>query len=140
MSTTSGIGPLVTASSVMLGAFGFFYGSSKDRIAAAHDVGAPAADPVAWRRQVATVRAARTSARTLGAVAIVIWVLFLKAVVDELEAAWDVRFSPAHYQPLDVVFVALASAWLVIGVLTLAQAHALSATLATLERARPPDD
>jgi hypothetical protein len=137
MATTSDIGSFVSASSVMLGAFGFFYGSVKDRIAAGSDVGPAAPDPVAWNRQLATVRRGRTIARLLAGVAVVVWVLLLKAVADEVEAAVDVHFSLSHYQPLDVVFVMLATAWLLIAALMWGQAQRLSATLATLERARP---
>jgi hypothetical protein len=121
----------------MLGAFGFFYGSVKDRIEAGYDVGPAAPDPVVWQRQVATVRGGRTIARMLAGVAVVVWVLLLKAVVDEVEAAVAVHFSLAHYQPLDVVFVMLATAWLLIAALMWGQARRLSATLTTLERAQP---
>jgi hypothetical protein len=137
--TTSEIAPFVTASSVMLGAFGFFYGSMQERIQAGRTVGTPAADPVAWRRQVAAVREARTTVRMLGGVAIVVWVLLAKAVWDELEAAWDVHFSLSHYQAFDVVFVILATAWLVIAALMFAQARRLTGTLHMLDRAKPEE-
>lgn len=139
MTTTSDIAPFVTASSVMLGAFGFFYGSSQERIQAGRNVGAPAPDPVVWRRQVAAVRAARTTVRLLGGIAVVVWVLLLKAVVDEVRAAWDVHFSLAHYQALDVVFVILANAWLLIAALMLTQERGLTANLRTLEQAKPSE-
>jgi hypothetical protein len=137
VAATSDIGPFVSASSVMLAAFGFFYGSVKGTIEAGHDIGPAAPDPVIWTRQLATVRRGRTLARLLATVAVVVWVLLLKAVVDEVEAAVDVRFSLSHYQPLDVVFVMLAMAWLLIAALMWVQARGLSATLGTLERARP---
>jgi hypothetical protein len=133
----SEIAPYVSASSVMLAAFGFFYNSLKDRIEAGNAVGAAAADPLLWKRQVRTVRSARAVARLLAGVAVLVWLLFLKQVIDEVRAAADVDFSLAQYSTLDVVFVVLATAWLPIGALMGLQARRLTSTLATLEHARP---
>jgi hypothetical protein len=137
MSATPAIAPLVPAVSVMLAAYGFFYNIYKGRIEAAEDIGAAAANLVAWDAQVALVKRGRTAAILLALVPIVVWLLFLKETVDEVEAAIDVHFDLGRYSTLDVVLVVLANSWLAIAVAVALQVPPLTKKLATLEAAKP---
>lgn len=119
------IASTVTATSVMLAAYGFFYGALKDRIAAGFAVGL-AEEGEGRAGQKAAVTAARNTAFGLGIVPLVIWLIFLKATVEQIEAGLDVNFSISHYSPLDIVFVLLANSWLLIAVILLVQAIELT--------------
>jgi hypothetical protein len=119
------IAPTVTALSIMLAAYGFFYNALKGRIEAGADVGIRAGDPVVVARQSETVSRARNTAALLGFVPLLIWLLFLKEVVNEIEAAFAVGFSLDHYSALDIAFVLIANSWLLIAWVCFAQARKL---------------
>jgi hypothetical protein len=119
------IAPLVTATSVMLAAYGFFYNALKGRIEDGFNQGDLSGDPVIRGQQRQAVESARNVALLLGIVPLVIWLVFLKETWHEIKAAIDVCFAISHYSTLDVVFVLLASSWLLIAILLLLQALSL---------------
>jgi hypothetical protein len=112
----SAIASTVTASSVMLAAYGFSYNALKDRIDAASDVGLKATDPEAVKKQRKTVVKGALTAGALAALAFVIWLVLLKPAVNEVEAGIRVHFAFSHYSTLDIIFVLLTIAWLAIAV------------------------
>lgn len=122
---TPAIVPYVSAISVMLAAYGFFYNALKDRIDAGLDVGDPAGNEVGKKAQRDTVKNAKLYVLILGLVPLLIWLVFLPPVIEEAEAAIDVCFSLSHYSALDVVFVLLANTWLLIGIFVLVKLRAL---------------
>jgi hypothetical protein len=127
---------MVSALSVMLGAYAFFYNAYSPRLKAGQEIGPPAANRTAWRKQLATVREARTTGLLLGAIPFVVFAIFLPEVWDRIEALFDDP-SLDHYSALDVTFVLLACGWLAIGILVTLQAMGLSKVLDNLERAAP---
>ncbi len=110
----SAIASTVTASSVMLAAYGFSYNALKGRIDAASDVGVKAAEPEAVKKQRATVVRGAWTAGSLAAVAFAIWLVLLKPAVNEVEAAIRVHFAFSHYSTLDIIFVLLTITWLAV--------------------------
>jgi hypothetical protein len=120
------IAPYVSAISVMLAAYGFFYNAWKGRIEAGQDVGVPVPGAAAKATQRRTIEAARRVARVLGWVAILVWLIFLKKVADEVCDAFDAHWDLGKYSTLDVAFVVLANSWLLIGVALLNQAWSLT--------------
>jgi hypothetical protein len=126
------ISSTVTATSVMLGAYGFFYGALRDTIAKGLEVGRPAGNPTDRRAQQKIVAAAKKTALGLGLVPLAIWLIFLKPAINEIEAASDAGFSLSHYSALDVVFVLLAFGWLLIAFVLLGQYFELRKKQSTL--------
>lgn len=121
----------------MLAAYGFFYNAYKSRIDAAGAVGAASPDETLLDEQIATVQRGRSAAIGLAIVALVVWLLFLKQVVDEIDAAIDVHFDLDRYSTLDVVFAVLANAWLGIAIAVGLQAEPLSKKLRELKEEKP---
>jgi hypothetical protein len=110
------IAPTVTASSVMLAAFGFAYNALKDNIDDASDLESKSENSIVLAAQrKALDRGARTAAG-LAAVAAAIFLVLLKPAVNEVEAAFRVDFSLHHYSALDVIFVLLTATWLLIAI------------------------
>jgi len=110
------IAPTVTASSVMLAAFGFAYNALKGNIDHASDLESRSEDSVLLEKQrKALDRGART-AGGLAAVAAAIFVVLLKPAVNEVEAAFRVSFSLRHYSTLNIIFVLLTATWLLIAI------------------------
>ncbi len=107
----------------MLAAYGFFFGIYRDRIDDSA-YGGEGDDTVhAVEARIAEAESARSVAVLLGIVPLIVWLMFLVPVVEEFEAAIDVRFSFDHYSALDVVFVALATFWLAIALIQFNQAR-----------------
>jgi hypothetical protein len=131
------IAPYVSALSVMLAAYGFFYNAFRGRVEAGKEIGAPAASLTPWNTQVKKVRQARSAARVLGLVPLLVWAIFLKPVVDQIDAGIEAGFALDHYSALDVVFVVLANAWLLVAVISLLDAKSLSTKKSQLEQAKP---
>jgi succinate dehydrogenase hydrophobic anchor subunit len=127
---------MVSALSVMLGAYAFFYNAYSPRLRAGIDIGPPAANRTAWRKQVHAVRGARATGLALGAIPFVVFAIFAPEVWSRIEAAVTHPFH--HYSALDVTFVLLACGWLAIGFLVSHQAMGLSKVLTDLEKAEPP--
>lgn len=121
MAVSTDISSTVTATSVMLGAYGFFYGALRDTIADGLEVGRPAGNPTDREAQRKAVERAKRTALLLGLVPFVVWLIFLKPAVNEIEAGFDVDFSFSRYSALDIVFVLLAFAWLLIAFILLGQ-------------------
>lgn len=131
------IASTVTASSVMLAAYGFSYNALKDRIDAASDVGVKAAEPEAVMRQRKTVvRGAKTTGLLAG-VAFAIWLVLLKPAANEVEAAIHVRFAFSHYSTLDIIFVLLAITWLFIAIGFAVKTVMLITGLSTYDESTP---
>jgi hypothetical protein len=132
------IASIVSALSVMLGAYGFFYNAFSPRINEGEDVGGSAANRTAWQRQVRTVERARTAARGLAVVPLVVFLVFLPEVVDRTGSVADMA-GDGRYETLDVVFLLLAVGWLAIAGLVFLQARRLSGVLARLHQGEPPE-
>ncbi len=112
MSNTTG--PLLSAVSLLLAAFGFLYNTQKDRIEGViTDTDVPAD---ANKRAAARTRAksTRNSAVWLGLAALVMWALLLSEIEHKLAAAIRHRFALSTYSTLDVVFFVAANTWLLI--------------------------
>lgn len=131
------IAPFVSAISVMLAAYGFFYNAYKARIEEGQDVGSPKPDHDDWKAQVAIVEKARSAARLLAVIPVLIWILFLPKVEDQLDAGRDVDFALDRYSTLDVLFVVLATAWLAIAIALGLQARGLTKKRKELQEAEP---
>jgi hypothetical protein len=112
----SAIASTVTASSVMLAAYGFSYNALKGRIDAASDIGVKAAEPEAVKKQRKTVVRGVWTTGLLAVVAFAIWLVLLKPAVNEVEAAIRVHFALSHYSTLDIIFVLLTITWLAIAI------------------------
>ena len=126
------IAPLVSGTSVMLAAFGFFYNAVKDTIDDALELStAPASDEAkaSTRKQLET---ARRTAGLLAAVAVVVCGLLASQTVTEIKAAVDVRFAFSAYSTLDAIFVAMAFAWVGIAGFCLWRVRTLSKMLGEL--------
>ena len=127
------VASMVSALSVMLGAYAFFYNAFSPRITAGEDVGGSAANRTAWERQVRTVERARTAARGLAVVPLIVFLVFVPEVVDRTGSLAD------DYETLDVVFLLLNVGWLAITFLVFLQARRLSDVLARLRRSEPQE-
>ena len=125
------IAPYVSAISVMLGAYGFFYNAYKQHIDAGFDVEGDAANSAQRRKDRAAVQRARNAARVLAVIPLLVFVLLLDQVEDNVAAAID-DFSWDAYSTLDVIFVVLACAWLAIGLVVGDQARRLGRKLKQL--------
>jgi|tagenome__1003787_1003787.scaffolds.fasta_scaffold19020484_2 hypothetical protein len=126
------IAPLVTGTSVMLAAFGFFYNAVKDGIDDALELStSPASEEIksATRKKL---KAARSTAGLLAIVALVVCALLASQTVTEIKAAIEVRFALDEYSTLDAIFVAMAFAWVGIASFCLWRVVRLSAMLRQL--------
>ena len=126
---------MVSALSVMLGAYAFFYNAYSPRLKAGLEIGSPAANRTAWRHQVSTVEQARATGLVLGAIPFVVFAVFSPEVWSRIEAVVSHPFR--HYSALDVTFMLLACGWLALGVLVSHQAMGLTKSLTTLQQAEP---
>ena len=132
------VASMVSALSVMLGAYAFFYNAFSPRITAGEDVGGSAANRTAWERQVRTVERARTAARGLAAIPLIVFLVFLPEIVDRTGALADAA-GDGGYETLDVVFLLLAVSWLAIAGLVSLQARRLTGVLERLRRSEPQE-
>ena len=132
------VASMVSALSVMLGAYAFFYNAFSPRINAGEDVGGSAANRTAWERQVRTVERARTAAYGLAVVPLIVFLVFLPEVVDRIGSLADMA-TDGGYETLDVVFLLLAVGWLAIAVLVYLQARRLTGVLARLRLSEPQE-
>lgn len=132
------VASMVSALSVMLGAYAFFYNAFSPRINAGEDVGGSAANRTAWQRQVRTVERARTAARGLAVVPLIVFLVFLPEAVDRTQSLAAIA-TDGRYETLDVVFLLLAVGWLAIAGLVYLQARRLSGVLARLHAGEPEE-
>lgn len=119
----------LSAVSIMLAAYGFFFGNYGPAIAAGLEVGDPSGNQKEDLADIKKVTAGRTAALLLGVVPLAVWLIFLGPVIEEIEAAANVSFSLSRYSAVDVAFFAAANAWLVIAILQLVRAGRLWAKL-----------
>lgn len=106
------LAPLVSGTSVMLAAYGFFYNAVKDRMDQALKVNDSPGTTDEGEASLETVKGAKRTAEILTAVAAAVFALLVPQVVSEVEAAIDVHFALHEYSTLDAIFVAMAAAWL----------------------------
>jgi hypothetical protein len=124
--TTPAIAPFVSAISVMLGAYGFFYNAYKSRIDAGFDTATDAANNVGKAAAREKISRARNAAVVLAIVPLIVFALLAPQLEDQLfDGTWDLD----EYSTLDVLFVALTCAWLAIALVVGAQAGALQRKL-----------
>jgi len=132
------VASMVSALSVMLGAYAFFYNAFSPRINAGEDVGGSAANRTAWERQVRTVERARTAARGLAVVPLIVFLVFLPELIDRTESLAGTA-ADGRYETLDVVFLMLNVGWLAIAFLVVLQARRLTRVLERLRRSEPQE-
>jgi hypothetical protein len=104
------VASLVSATSVMLAAYGFGFNACKDQLAAARAL----RRTESASRNAAGADEARRAAWTafgLAGAAVVPAALLLPEVVTQVRRARAVQFSLHHYQPVPVVFTVLAVSW-----------------------------
>jgi len=122
---TEEIGPLLSSTSLLLAAYGFFYNTQRDRIDAV--IAEKRNDDVNLRRaQRDHARRVRNVARTLAAVAFLVWLLLLPEVVASVCDAFEPKLDLSDYSTPHVIFVVAATAWLFVGVLVARRAHEVS--------------
>jgi hypothetical protein len=124
---------LVSGSSVMLAAFGFYFNAVKTEIDAAETTETTPANPEAGAQADRAIRRGRQTALGLGVVALVVFALLASYLVHEIKAAIDLRFALSAYSTLDVIFVLLALGWLGLAAFFARRALKLSARLRKLE-------
>jgi hypothetical protein len=110
--TSAELAPLVSGTSVMLAAFGFFYNAVKDDIDDALELSTRPATPEQKTRSRRKLTAARRTALLLTLVAAIVCALLASQTVTEIKAAIDADFALDRYSTLDAIFVAMAFAWL----------------------------
>lgn len=110
------IASTVTASSVMLAAFGFAYNALKGNIDHATDLESKSENSVVLAAQRKALNRGAGTAAGLAAVAATIFLVLLKPAVNEVEAAFRVDFSVHHYSALNIIFVLLTATWLLIAI------------------------
>lgn len=115
----------LSAVSIMLGAYGFFYGNYREVIHTGLEVGERSDNDNIREQQSRDVGAALSVTHSLGFVAAVVWLIFLGPVIEEVEAAFAVSLSLHHYSAIDVAFVLAATAWLGIAIIVWHQAWKL---------------
>jgi hypothetical protein len=113
VSDAPAVAPLVSATSVMLAAFGFFYNTQRDLLVKAADLTKSTSTTENKARAKTALRAARTCV-VLALAAAVPAGLLTPEVVREIRRAADLGFDLDHYSTLDVVFVVLALSWWVL--------------------------
>jgi hypothetical protein len=112
----NGTGPLLSAVSLLLAAFGFVYNTQKDRIdAVIGDTDVPA-DPDERAAHYNKAKAARNSAIWLGVAAFLMWVLLLKELEHKVAAVIRHHFALSTYSTLDAVFFVAANTWILIAI------------------------
>jgi hypothetical protein len=126
------LGPLVSGTSVMLAAFGFFYNAVKDGIDEALGLSTSPATTEQKNTNREKLKAARRTARLLTFVAVIVCALLASQTVTEIKAAIDVSFDLDAYSTLDAIFVAMAGAWLGIARFCLSRVRELSSNLSKL--------
>jgi hypothetical protein len=110
------IGPLLSSVSVMLAAFGFFYGTQKDRIDAV--LAEKRSDDANVRKdQRETAKQVRAVACTFAGVALLVWGLLVPQLVASVGDAFDPRLDLGDYSTPHVIFFVAANAWLVAAIL-----------------------
>ncbi|HXD53943.1 MAG TPA: hypothetical protein VN618_04240 [Solirubrobacteraceae bacterium] len=114
--SSSTIGPLLSAVSLLLAAFGFVYNTQKDRIDAVLDDADVPADVNTRASKRRRAQSARNSATWLLVAALLMWVLLLKEIEHKAAAAFKHDFAPSTYSTVDAVFFVAANAWLVIAI------------------------
>jgi hypothetical protein len=124
------IASFVSAISVMLGAYGFFYNAYKGQIEDGLDVEGTAANDVAKRRDIKTVTRARNAARLLALIPLVVFAL----LVPQLEDQFGGSLALSDYSTLDVLFVVLSFGWLVIALVVGVQWRRLATKLRGLPK------
>jgi uncharacterized integral membrane protein len=110
------IGPLLSAVSLLLAAFGFVYNMQKDRIDAViadTDVSPDLNKRAAHRT---TAKSTRNTATWLCLTALLMWALLLSEIEHKVAAAIRHRFALSTYSTLDVVFFVAANTWLLIAI------------------------
>ncbi len=125
MSTTPAVAPLVSAVSVMLAAYGFFFNATRDAITEGRAVPIAVPGKQMQRQNRQKVHRARNVAIWLTVPPVVVALVLVKPVVDEVRSAFDVSFALDRYSPVDVLFVLLAVAWVAIAVYAFQQAWSL---------------
>jgi hypothetical protein len=126
------IGPLLSSVSVMLAAFGFAYGTVKDRIDdTVADTGVPDDTNVrANKREKA--KKTRNIARGYAVVAFVVWLLLLSQIVTEVRDAFRPHLDFGDYSTPNVIFFVAANAWLAVAVLVALRARAITTRIDAL--------
>lgn len=127
---TPAIAPFVSAISVMLGAFGFFYNAYKPQVEAGLDVSGTAANDVAKRQEIQTVTRARNAACLLTLIPLAVFGLLVPQLKDQFSGS----LALADYSTLDVLFVVLSFCWLLIAVVVGTQWWQLHHKLAGLPK------
>src|SRR3954454_15781805 len=122
------IAPFVSAISVMLGAYGFFYNAYKGQIDDGLLVEGTAANDVGKRRDMMSVTRARNAARLLALIPVVVFAL----LVPQVEGQFSGSLALSDYSTLDVLFVVLSFGWLVIALVIGAQWRRLATKLKKL--------
>jgi hypothetical protein len=110
------IAPFVSALSVMLAAYGFFYNAYKGRVEEGQDADEAPQHLGTWETELKKVKRARNAALLLALVPLAVWLLLLDAIEDELDAAFAADWAIRRYATLDVIFVVLANGWLLISI------------------------
>jgi hypothetical protein len=115
----------LSAVSIMLGAYAFFYGIFRDRIDAGLQVGEAAKAEGVREEQAVTVKQALSTTLPLGFVALTVWLIFLGPVVEALDAGVELGLPPDDYSAIDVAFVVAANVWFAIALILFVQAFRL---------------
>jgi hypothetical protein len=110
------IGPLLSAVSLLLAAFGFVYNTQKDRIDAVIDDSDIPANKDARQSKHSKATSARNSAACMCLAASLMWVLLLEEIEHKVAAAVRHDFALNTYSTLDVVFFVAANTWIVIAI------------------------
>jgi len=128
---------LVSAISVMIAAYGFLYNSLREHLDAANAVKTRPVALDVFNEQLAIAKRGRRVAFWMALAPTIAWIIFLKRVVEECERAAEVHFSLARYSTLDVAFVALTFALLVIAIFATIQLCRFAGKVSWLEAGRP---
>jgi hypothetical protein len=108
------IGPLLSAVSLLLAAFGFVYSTQKDRIDTVIEDSEIPADKDVLKSKYSRATSARNSAAWLCLAASLMWVLLLEEIEHKVAAAVRHDFALSTYSTLDAVFFVAANTWLFI--------------------------
>jgi len=131
--TSTELAPIVSGTSVMLAAFGFFYNAVKDGINEALGLSTSPATKELKTETRKKLQAARRTAALLTFVAAIVCALLASQTATEISAAIDVKFDVNQYSTLDAIFVAMAVAWLGIAIFCLWQLLQLNSNLSKLD-------
>ena len=108
------VSPLLSSVSLMLAAFGFFYGTQRERIdAAIDDTTLPDAGSTKRKNLLKSTKRIRGSAAWLAIAALIVWILLLDEIEDRVGAVLD-DHSLASYSTPDAIFFVAANAWLLV--------------------------